>query len=402
MRSGLPIRRLKIRSVILKFVLLQTFLFMVSTTIISTGAQTPPDADFSYSPSTPRVGETVTFDAYDMSYDEDGEITSYNWSFGDGNSSNMAITSHIYTAVAFYTVKLTVIDNDSLADTVTKSFEVIAAPNSGNDVTPPVANASASSRNVEKYEVITFNGALSSDDVSIARYEWNFADGTIRTGVISLHDYEFEGKYRVTLKVTDFAGNFATDFIEITVGEPALHFPLWILAPVIGVIPGIAIVLAYLKRKKPKEEVTKPAKPIIVEEPTEVPIHTKKIEEEVTEIPEETPPKEVKLYHILGTKCSDTVALLNSFIEDPSRKNDRKAWRGFRDFIMIAEQIEDEYAELIDIRNNLAILRRKRNEYRRAGFDDLADKVEGDIQDNYVESIRIIKEIQEKLPQLGD
>ncbi|NIO37115.1 hypothetical protein GTO27_05365 [Candidatus Bathyarchaeota archaeon] len=104
----------------------------------------------------------------------------------------------------------------------------------------------------------------------------------------------------------------------------------------------------------------------------------------------------------LSAKCCDTIALLNSFIEDPSRTNDRKAWKGFKEFITIAEQIEDEYAELIEIRNKLAILRRKRKEYRSAGLDDLADKTEGLIQRNYVDSIRIIKEIQEKLPQLGD
>ena len=75
---------------------------------------------------------------------------------------------------------------------------------------------------------------------------------------------------------------------------------------------------------------------------------------------------------------------------------------------MLTEQIssqyklEDQYAELIEIRNMLGRFRRQRNEYRRAGLDELADKVEGGIQDNYVDSIRIIKEIQEKLPKLRD
>ncbi len=121
----------------------------------------------------------------------------------------------------------------------------------------------------------------------------------------------------------------------------------------------------------------------------------------------ESPAQKLKQLPKLSQKYSEIITMLNDYNEDPSRKNDRKAWERFREFIVIVEQIssefkiEDEYDELIEIRNNLGILRRKRKEYRRAGLDELADKVQGDIQDNYVESIRIIKEIQEKLSQLA-
>jgi hypothetical protein len=117
---------------------------------------------------------------------------------------------------------------------------------------------------------------------------------------------------------------------------------------------------------------------------------------------------EVKPLNKFIAKCADTITASNDFIEDPSQKNDRKAWKSFKEFVLLTEQIssqdkiEDQYAELIEIRNILAILRRKRNEYRSAGLDELADKVEGYIQSNYVDSIRIIKEIQEKLPKLRD
>jgi len=177
-------------------------------------------------------------------------------------------------------------------------------------------------------------------------------------------------------------------------------FPWWVLAPAVGGITGVTAVLVYFKRRKPKEEVPKPAEPIITAEPAEIRGPAKKTEE-VLKPPEEIPPQKVKEFPKLSAKCCDTIELLNCFIEDPSRTNDRKAWKGFREFITIAEQIEDEYAELIEIRNKLAVLRRKRNEYRSAGLDDLADKTEGLIQSNYGESIRIIKEIQEKLPHLG-
>ena len=250
----------------------------------------PPVASFTYSPSAPEVGETVTFDAGN-SYDPDGEITNYAWDFGDGTNGTGVTATHSYASASPYSVKLTVTDNDGLIDTDTKGFDV--------DVPPP-------------------NGD----------------------------------------------------------GRSVAPFPLWVLAPVIGGITGVTAVLVYLKKRKPKEEVLKP--------------------------PEEIPPQKVKEFPKLNAKCCDTIALLNSFIEDPSPTNDRKAWKSFKEFITITEQIEDEYAELIEIRNKLAVLRRKRNEYRSAGLDDLADKTEGLIQRNYGDSIRIIKEIQEKLPQLGN
>jgi hypothetical protein len=122
----------------------------------------------------------------------------------------------------------------------------------------------------------------------------------------------------------------------------------------------------------------------------------------------ERPSHEVKPLQKFIAKRYNTITALNDFIEDPSQKNDRKAWKSFKEFVLLTEQIssqnkiEDQYAELIEIRNILGRLRRKRNDYRSAGLDELADKVEGDIQSNYVNSIRIIKEIQEKLPQLRD
>ena len=121
--------------------------------------------------------------------------------------------------------------------------------------------------------------------------------------------------------------------------------------------------------------------------------------EEVLKPPEEIPPQKVKQLPKLSAKCADTIPLLNSFIEDPSPANDRKAWKSFKDFVKIVEQtssqyeIEDECEELIEIRNRLGRLRRKRNEDRSAGRDELADKAEAVIQRNYRDSIRVIMRI---------
>jgi len=143
-------------------------------------------------------------------------------------------------------------------------------------------------------------------------------------------------------------------------------------------------------------------KPKLPSPPTPAP--EKKIKEEVLKTPEESPPQKVKELPKLSAKCSDTIALLNSFIEDPSLTNDRKAWKGFRELIATVEQtsseyeIEDECEELIEIRNRLGRLRRQRNEHRSAGRDELADKTEAVIQRNYSDSIHIIMRISARMP----
>jgi len=84
-----------------------------------------PVASFTYSPSAPKVGTTVTFNA-SASYDPDGSIISYEWNFGDGATDSGEIVTHTYTDPGTYTVTLTVTDNEDATDT--SSLTVSPAP----------------------------------------------------------------------------------------------------------------------------------------------------------------------------------------------------------------------------------------------------------------------------------
>ena len=57
------------------------------------------------------VGETVTFDG-SASYD-DGSITSYDWTFGDGTTGSGETSTHAYSSAGTFTVTLRVTDNSS-------------------------------------------------------------------------------------------------------------------------------------------------------------------------------------------------------------------------------------------------------------------------------------------------
>ncbi|MEZ5045258.1 MAG: PKD domain-containing protein [Saprospiraceae bacterium] len=82
----------------------------------------PPQADFMMDKSTAEVGETVSFTNLSEN------ATSYEWDFGDGNSSTEAEPTHAFTEVGTYTVKLTVMAEGKTHST-SKSIEIIPPSN---------------------------------------------------------------------------------------------------------------------------------------------------------------------------------------------------------------------------------------------------------------------------------
>ena len=81
---------------------------------------TNPIADFNFSPNNPSIGEDITFDASD-SYDLNGEIVSYEWNFGDGQTGTGKTISHIYDVFDEYMVHLSVMDDEGKTDSISKT-----------------------------------------------------------------------------------------------------------------------------------------------------------------------------------------------------------------------------------------------------------------------------------------
>jgi len=86
------------------------------------------------------------------------------------------------------------------------------------DLTPPVAD-SGPDQNVVEDTLVTFDGSGSSDNIGITSYTWSFMDVTPQTltGVNPTYTFSTPGTYIINLKVTDAAGNYATDTVTITV-----------------------------------------------------------------------------------------------------------------------------------------------------------------------------------------
>ncbi|MBN1700039.1 MAG: PHB depolymerase family esterase [Spirochaetales bacterium] len=122
---------------------------MVNAIKISTlSSSGEPVADFSISPASAKPGDTVTVDA-SSSYDADGTISNYRVNWGDGTTTNGAVTSHQYSTEGNYTITLTVTDNEDKTAIRTKSIS-IRNESSGCTETRPANTPSGSLTQVNR------------------------------------------------------------------------------------------------------------------------------------------------------------------------------------------------------------------------------------------------------------
>jgi PKD repeat protein len=86
-------------------------------------------ASFGYSPGNPVVNEQIAFDA-SASYSPGVSIASYEWNFGDGNTTKLTVPViyHTYSLPGNYLVTLKVTDDSNLWNTTKKTIAVDPAP----------------------------------------------------------------------------------------------------------------------------------------------------------------------------------------------------------------------------------------------------------------------------------
>jgi PKD repeat protein len=87
---------------------------------------TGPTAVFTWSPLNPISNQPVTFNASQSYDDKYGNITSYSWIFGDGNTTTVTtpIIIHTFTSPGNYTVSLAVTDNNLLTNSTSSIIEI--------------------------------------------------------------------------------------------------------------------------------------------------------------------------------------------------------------------------------------------------------------------------------------
>jgi len=156
-------------------------------------------------PSQAVVGKPVTFDA-SGSYDPDGNIASYFWQFGDGQTDYGVSVTHQYQAAGTYTVTLTVTDNAGAKATTSRTVKVFPLSNQ-----KPVAYFTWDLGQPNPDQTVTFDASGSYDpDGFIRAYLWDFdGDGRIDKSTTEPQvKYAFPtcGDKRVILRVVDDQG----------------------------------------------------------------------------------------------------------------------------------------------------------------------------------------------------
>jgi PKD repeat protein len=87
----------------------------------------PPVAVFTVEPTYGQPPLEVEFDASD-SYDEDGEIKTYRWDFGDGITQLSKKVTHTYGTPGTFQARLQVVDNDNYTGTASVEIQVLDRP----------------------------------------------------------------------------------------------------------------------------------------------------------------------------------------------------------------------------------------------------------------------------------
>jgi PKD repeat protein len=145
---------------------------------------TPPDADFVLAPASGPAPHLVGF--ADRS---SGTVTSWNWDFGDGTSSDARNPKKLYEAVGTYSVTLTA--TGPLGTSQRSALDAVQAL-----VPPPAADFMLDPALGFVPLEVRFTD-LSANDLSA--WAWDFGDGTTSSERNPVHVYAAVGTYDVTL-----------------------------------------------------------------------------------------------------------------------------------------------------------------------------------------------------------
>lgn len=188
-----------------------------------------------------EINNEIAFDGSD-SYDPDGDIAFYRWTFGDGTSVvNVEKTSHKYSKEGIYEVTLTVIDDNGSSDTDTTYISVLSKkPNS-----PPVPIISSSLK-ANVGEKVVFTSSSTDSDGDALSCIW-IIEGATYSGSTVNHVFNKTGNYIVMLTVSDGESN-TSSLYSIKINEKVEETPGFGLILVFLTMLGFSLVTKYKKK----------------------------------------------------------------------------------------------------------------------------------------------------------
>jgi PKD repeat protein len=192
-------------------------------TTVTAGAPPTPTANFTFSPLTPIVNQSVVFDWRTSTTAQGQTIVSLDWNFGDSTPivhcpgdaacTSDGITTHAFPLVGTFAVNLVV--KDSAGRTGVKSATVTVS--SGNPV--PVITFSPSSPKVAGTVNFDSAGTTTSGGATIATYLWTFPSGVPASSASASPSVTWAaaGTYTVRLTVTDSQNRVGSTTVQVVV-----------------------------------------------------------------------------------------------------------------------------------------------------------------------------------------
>ena len=179
---------------------------------------TAPNAQFTWNPPSPDMGQTVTFDASSTT-DEGAACTScgFTWDFGDSTTGTGRVVTHVFGAGGTYTVTLIATDSVGTSSTPLRQNVTVSAT-----TIPTSLSVTASPITPIAKQAATFTAnATPAANHHIVSYQFSWGDGDTNntSSPVIQHTYSQTGSYLITLTVRDDLNQSSTGYTTITVSS---------------------------------------------------------------------------------------------------------------------------------------------------------------------------------------
>jgi PKD repeat protein len=183
------------------------FISFALTSCTKEQKEDPPIAGFTSDKNSGNAPLTVKFTSTST-----GTITSYSWTFDDGETSSNQNPSHTFSSPGSKSVTLTVTGPDG-SNSASKTITVIQAEGA------PASSFTLDKTSGDSPLTVIFT---STSTGTITSYSWNFGDGGTSASQNPSHTFSTAGSYTVTLTVTGAGGsNSCTKSITVTQAQAA-------------------------------------------------------------------------------------------------------------------------------------------------------------------------------------
>lgn len=186
-------------------------------------------------PACAATGENIFFSSTVSGGDAASYV--YSWDFGDGATGVLDADSHSYATAGRKTVALTVSDSQG-------NYGFAAIPVQIEDCEQFLETEITSVPDcTDRLEAVPFGSRVRGGDGNYS-YFWTFGDGATSTAASPSHRYASDGRYLVTLTVTDALGNRALDAAGIQIGDCPVTISVAIEAYATCIEPGESLIFS--------------------------------------------------------------------------------------------------------------------------------------------------------------